>query len=184
SAAELNEGLSDVLSLAAQHDDARIALARALDLVAVADRVSRARLYRKIGVSHSLQRNFVHTAREFDLADKEVGEAPAGAATDWWEEKVRIQLERMHLFYWQGMVKEMRELADQYRAVIGERAAPVQRARFLKMIALSMLMDSRFQPSHECVALAKRAVAASEEADDVAEGGHVTFTYGLIQVFG
>jgi eukaryotic-like serine/threonine-protein kinase len=51
------------------------------------------------------------------------------------------------------------------------------------MIALSMLMDSRFQPSHECVALAKRAVSASDEADDLAEAGHVTFTCGLIQVF-
>ena len=183
SAAELNEGLSDVLTLAAEHDDARIALARALDLVAFTNRISRARLHRKIGVSHSLQRNFVETAREFDLADEELGEVAVGTATEWWEEKVRIQLERMHLFYWQGMVKEMRELADQYRAVIGERAAPVQQARFLKMIALSMLMDSRFQPSHECVALAKRAVAASEEADDLAEAGHVTFTYGLIQVF-
>jgi tetratricopeptide (TPR) repeat protein len=53
----------------------------------------------------------------------------------------------------------------------------------LKMIALSMLMDSRFQPSHECVAVAKRAVAASEEADDLAEAGHVNFACGLIQTF-
>src|SRR5204863_4627137 len=67
SAAELNEGLSDVLTLAAEHDDARIALARALDLVAFTNRISRARLHRKIGVSHSLQRNFVETAREVAL---------------------------------------------------------------------------------------------------------------------
>jgi len=44
------------------------------------------------------------------------------------------------------MVKEMRELAERYRSVI-TTARCCQRAEFLKMIALSMLMESRFRPS-------------------------------------
>ena len=182
-AAWLNEGLGDVLTLAGRHDDARTAFARALNLVENAELISRARLHRKIGFSHSLQRHFAETTREFDLADEELGEPADKQRADWWEEKVWIQLERMHLFYWQGMVKEMRELADQFRPVIIERGAAWQRARFLKTLALSMLMDSRFQPSLECVELARRAVAASEEANNLAEAVHVNFVLGLIELF-
>jgi hypothetical protein len=182
-AARLNEGLGDVLTLAGRHDEARTAFARALNLVENAELISRARLHRKIGFSYSLQRHFAETTREFDLADKELGEPADGQGADWWEEKVWIQLERMHLFYWQGMVKEMRELADQFRPVIIERGAAWQRAQFLKTLALSMLMDSRFQPSLESVELARRAVAASEEANNLAEAAHVNFVLGLIEVF-
>src|SRR5437764_584682 len=182
-AARLNEGLGDVLTLAGRHDDARTAFARALDLVENAELMSRARLHRKIGFSHSLQRHFAETTREFDLADRELGEPSDKQRADWWEEKVWIQLERMHLFYWQGMVKEMRELADQFRSVIIERGAAWQRARFLKTLALSLLMDSRFRPSLECVELARRAVAACEEANNLAEAVHVNFVLGLIELF-
>jgi tetratricopeptide (TPR) repeat protein len=181
--AQLNEGLGDVLTLAGRHDDARNAFARALNLVENAKLISRARLHRKLGFSHSLQRHFAETTREFDLADKELGEPTDKQVVDWWEEKVWIQLERMHLFYWQGMVKEMRELADQFRPVIVERGAAWQRAQFLKMLALSMLMNSRFRPSVECVELARRAVAASEEANNLAEAVHVNFVLGLIELF-
>jgi len=181
--ARLNEGLGDVLTLAGRHEDARTAFASALNLGENAELISRARLHRKLGFSHSLQRHFAETTREFDLADKELGEPADKQVADWWEEKVWIQLERMHLFYWQGMVKEMRELADQFRPVIVEHGAAWQRAQFLNMLALSMLVEARFQPSLECVELAKRAVAASEEANKPAEAVHVNFVLGLIELF-
>jgi class 3 adenylate cyclase len=183
SGVRLNEGLGDVLTLAGRHDDARTAFARTLSVVENSELISRARLHRKVGFSHSLQRHFAETTREFDLADQALGEPVDATASDWWEEKVQIQLERMHLFYWQGMVKEMRNLAEQYRSVIAERGAAAQRAEFLKMLALSMLMESRFQPSEECLELAERAVAASEEANNPAEAGHVNFALGLIELW-
>jgi hypothetical protein len=177
----LNEGLGDVLTLVGRHEEARDAFGRAQVPVGDADPISRSRLHRKIGFSHSLQRHFAETACEFDLADQELGESE-DAGADWWEEKVQIQMERMHLFYWQGMVKEMRELAERYRSVITERGAAAQRAEFLKMIALSMLMESRFRPSQECLDLARRAVAASDEANNPAQAGHVNFVLGLIEL--
>jgi len=182
SGARLNEGLGDVLTLAGRHDEARNAFARALNLVGNAERISRSRLHRKVGFSNSLQRHFTETACEFDLADQELGEPTKVATAGWWEEKVQIQLEWMHLFYWQGMVKEMRDLAERYRNVIAERGAAAQRAEFLKMIALSMLMESRFRPSQECVELAKRAVATSDETNNPAQAGHVNFVLGLIEL--
>ena len=178
----LNEGLGDVLTLAGRHEEARDAFGRAQILAGNADPISRSRLYRKIGFSHSLQRHFAETAREFDMADQELGEPGDAAAPDWWEEKVQIQLERMHLFYWQGMVTEMRELAGQCRTMIAARGAAIQRAKFLNMMALSMLMESRFRPSQECVELARRAVATSEEANNRADAAHINFVLGLVQL--
>ena len=178
----LNEGLGDVLTLVGRHEEARDAFGRAQVLAGNADPISRSRLHRKIGFSHSLQRHFAETAREFDLADQELGEPGKAEAADWWEEKVQIQLERMRLFYWQGMVHEMRELAGHYRAVILERGAAMQRAKFLKTMALSMLMESRFRPSQECVELAERAVAECEEANNLSEAGHINFVLGLIEL--
>jgi Flp pilus assembly protein TadD len=178
----LNEGLGDVLTRAGRQDDARTAFARALNLVENAELISHARLHRKVGFSHSMQRHFAETTHEFDLADQALGEPADAAASDWWEEKMRIQLERMHLFYWQGMVKEMRNLAEQYRSVIAERGAAAQRAEFLKMLALSLLMESRSRPSQECLELAEHAVAASDEANNPAEAGHVNFVLGLIKL--
>jgi hypothetical protein len=49
-------------------------------------------------------------------------------------------------FYWQGMVKEMRAGRTISQRDYRPRHA-AQRAEFLKMIALSMLMESRFRPS-------------------------------------
>jgi ATP/maltotriose-dependent transcriptional regulator MalT len=66
--------------------------------------------------------------------------------------------------------------------VISERGAAAQRAEFLKMTALSMLMESRFRPSQECLDLARRAVTASEEANNPAQAGHVNFVLGLIEL--
>jgi class 3 adenylate cyclase/energy-coupling factor transporter ATP-binding protein EcfA2 len=183
SEARLNEGLGDVLTLAGRHDEAQDAFARARSLLGITEPIARSRVHRKIGLSHSLQRHYAEIASEFDLADQELGEPAGTRAADWWEEKVQIQLERMHLFYLQGMVKEMRELAGQYRSVIAERGAAMQRARFLMMLALSMLMESRFRPSEECVELAERAVAASEEANNPPEAGHVNFVLGLIELW-
>jgi tetratricopeptide (TPR) repeat protein len=135
-----------------------------------------------MGFSHSLQRHFAETARELELADQQLGE-PGDGGADWWEEKVQIQMERMHLFYWEGMVREMRELAEQYCSVIAERGAAAQRAEFLKMMALSMLMESHFRPSQECIELARRAVAASDEANNPAQAGHVNFVLELIELW-
>jgi ATP/maltotriose-dependent transcriptional regulator MalT len=45
-----------------------------------------------------------------------------------------------------------------------------------------MLMESSFRPSQECVELATRAVAASDEANNPAQAGHVNFVLGLIEL--
>lgn len=182
-AAKLNEDLGDVLTLTGCHEAARLALERALTFLTAIEVVPRSRMYRKLGFSHSSQRHFEESARAYDRADEELGDDHDASASEWWEEKVQIQMERMHLFYWQGMTAEMRRLADRFRDAIMQRGAPIQRAKFLKTLALSMLMESRFRPSDACKDLAANAVSEAERAADLSEASHIRFVRGLIQVW-
>jgi hypothetical protein len=182
-AARLNEGLADVLTLMGEHGEARPAYERARSFVPDTDALWRSRLYRKTGFSHNLQRHHHETGAAFDAAEKELGDPGSGRTAEWWEEKVQIQLERMHLLYWQGMAVEMRELAEQYRSVAEERGTPMQRGRFFQMLSLSLLTGSRYRPNEECVRLGERAVSESKEGANLSEVSHVRFTLGLVQLW-
>jgi predicted ATPase len=131
-ASRLNEELGDVLTLVGEQSEARAAYDRARPYLADSESVSRSRLYLKIGFSHNLQRHYQETGRAYDAADKELGDVDDSRSSEWWEQKVQIQLERMHLFYWQGMAGEMRELAESIRSVVEQRGTPLQRGKFLR----------------------------------------------------
>ena len=182
-AARLNEGLGDILTLVGEHDESRAAFDRSLACLTNASALWRSRIFRKIGHTHNWQRHYRDAGRSYDLADKELEKERGEKSTGWWEEKVQIQLERMHLLYWQGMAAEMRALANQYQTAANEHGTPIQRSKFFLMQSLSLLTGSRYRPSEECLSLAQSAVKASEASDDLSETSHVRFVLGLINVF-
>ncbi len=145
--------------------------------------VALSRLHRKTGFSHNLQRHYEETGRAFNLAEEKLEEATNARTAEWWEEKVQIQLERMHLFYWQGMAEEMREIASRFRSAVEDRGTPIQRGKFFQMLALSHLTESRYRPSEECLRLAELAVSESAGSANLSEASHVRFTLGLIHLW-
>src|SRR5207302_1546979 len=90
---------------------------------------------------------------------------------------------RMHLLYWQGMAAEMREVANQYQNAAEKYGSPIQRSKFFLMQSLSLLIESRFRPSEECLLLAERAVAATEASEAFSETAHIRFVLGLVSLF-
>jgi len=183
SAARLNEGLADVLTLLGQQEDARTAYERARSFVPNTNAVWRSRLYRKTGFSHSQQRHYEETGCAFDAAENELGEITNARSVDWWEEKVQIQLERMHLFYWQGMASEMRDLAERYQSEIKERGTPIQRGKFFEKLALSYLTESRYRPNEECLRLAELAFSESRGSGSLPEVSHIRFVLGFVNLW-
>ena len=181
--ARLNEGLGDILTLVGEHDESRDALDRSLACLTDASALWRSRIFRKIGHTHNWQRHYQDAERSYDLADKELEKERGNKSSRWWEEKVQIQLERMHLLYWQGMAAEIRTLANQYRTAADEHGTPIQRSKFFLMQSLSLLTGSRYRPSEECLSLAQSAVGASEASDDLSETSHVRFVLGLVNLF-
>jgi len=182
-ASQLNEGLGDVLTLTGEQSDARAAYDRARPYLADSESVSRSRLYLKIGFSHNLQRHYQETGRAYDAADKELGDIDDSRSSEWWEQKVQIQLERMHLFYWQGMAGEMRELAESIRSVVEQRGTPLQRGKFFEKLALSHLTGSRYRPTEECLELAELAVSKSRGSDNLSEISNIRFVLGFVHLW-
>ena len=182
-AARLNEGLGDVLGLIGEQDESRNSFERALSCSIGSDAIARSRLLRKAGHSHSWQRHYKEAVNFYDLADQELDASRDNTDARWWEEKFQIQLERMHLLYWQGMAAEMRALANRYQSAAEKYGSPIQRAKFFLMQSLSLLTGSRYRPSEECLTLAQRAVAASEGSTDLSETPHIRFVFGLVNLF-
>ena len=181
--ARLNEGLGDILTLVGEHDQSRASFERALSYLSPADAIPRSRVFRKIGHTHNWQRHYREAERSYDLADQELEAESGSADARWWEEKFQIQLERMHLLYWQGLAAEMRALANQYQSAAEEHGTPIQRSKFFVMQSLSLLTGSRYRPSEECLSLAQRAVDASEDSPDLSETPHIRFVLGLVHLF-
>ncbi|MEO8439095.1 MAG: adenylate/guanylate cyclase domain-containing protein [Spartobacteria bacterium] len=177
----LNEGLGEVLTLHGEQEEACAAFARALERCRH-DAITRSRLYRKIGFSHSLRRRFAETARAFETADRELGQEKAQCAP-WWEEKVQIQLERMHLFYWEGMAAELRQLAARWREVVERRGTPLQRGKFFSMLALLDLTGSRYRPSAEGVKFAALSVSESFGSTNLSETAQFRFVLGFLHLW-
>ena len=155
-AARLYEGLGDVLKLTGQHDETRAAC----ELGALA-------LVPKKPPPHL-------------TLPRELGENATEPESDWWTEKVQIQIERLHFFYWQGMAKEMIDLAEQQRALIEERGSPIQRGLFFLTLALSRLSRDRYLASEEALDFAKMAVSTSEGASDLSQLSHIRFVLGFV----
>ena len=181
--ARLNESLGDILTLVGEHDESRTAYDRGLGCLQNSSVLWRSRLFRKIGHTHNWQRHYQDAERSYDLADKELTKEGGDKNSRWWEEKVQIQLERMHLLYWQGMAAEMRTLAKQYQSAAAEHGTPIQRSKFFLMQSLSLLTGSRYRPSEECLSLAQRAAEASEASSDLSETTHIRFVLGLVNLF-
>ena len=179
----LHEDLGDLFALVGEQERARAIFQRGFDFLSKIDIVRGARLYRKIGLSHSVQRHFGASEEALANAERILDEGAANPDPPWWEEKLQIQLERMQLFYWQGMVSEIRQVADRCSVLIDQNGSPTQQTRFLKQLALALLMESRFRPTVECIELAGRAARASEKIPDLCERCYVQFALGLIQTF-
>ncbi|NIO70856.1 MAG: AAA family ATPase [Anaerolineae bacterium] len=137
--AQLYEGLGDVSALIGRHDRAGDAYQHALGQGPHPDRIRQARLHRKRGNIWETQYRHEEAQRAFDLAETALGQEPAEADQEWWQEWAQIQTGRMWAHYWQGHMLEMLELAEKTRALAGRYGTPLQRIRFFFSLNLAGL---------------------------------------------
>ena len=110
--AQLHEGLGDVLELNGEIEEARHHFDEARAVIYESDRVGRSRLYRKCGSTWVIRRDYEKTFALFRSAEEELEGEEFDRPVNWWDEWVQLQLERMHLFYWLGMAKELNAVAS------------------------------------------------------------------------
>ena len=182
-AGRLSEGLGDILKLLGQNDEARAEFNRADSIVPAEELIWHSRLHRKVSSTHAAQRRYEETARSLDTAEERLGASGSASTDDWWNEYVQIQLERMFLFYWEGMAPEIAEVAARIRPIIEEKGMPIQRGKFFKMLALSHLSHSHYRTSPECLKQARLAVSTSEGSIDFSEIAHIRFVLGFAHLW-
>lgn len=182
--ARISEGLGDLAELAARHQEAIDHYdSAAAELDPAVDRVRFARLLRKKAKPLELQRLFDEPAQLLHDAESALGDAPGEDAQEWWDEWLRILLERIWVNYWRGGLPEMREAAERARPVVERRGSPLHRARFHTCEALMAFRAERFNPSDQTLAASHRALEASRQGGSQAELGMTQFQLGFTQMW-
>ena len=179
----LHEGLGDVLKLIGKNVEARSHYESAESIVPPREQVWHSRLRRKAGLTHAAEHHYDLAGDRLQRAEQCLGSTKDSATNEWWNEYVQIQMERLFLYYWQGMAAEMTDLASRIRPIVEKKGSPDQRGNFFKMLALSHLSRSRYAPSPEGVQLAQLAVSMSEGLKDLSEESHIRFVLGFAHLW-
>jgi len=182
-AAQLYEGLGDVLEWTGEHGEARAAYRGALEHLPKDDQFWQARLHHKMGNIWRLQRRYEEAMQAYDLAETALGRGSAEPDAAWRQEWVQIQLERMWLYYWLGQWHAMSELADQVRLGVEQHGTPTQCISFFLSLANMYSRRDRYVVSEETLAFCQTAVAISQESGNLGEIAWARFVLGFNQLW-
>ena len=141
---------------------ARDAYAAALACAPEADRITRARLHRKIGKTlENEQAGYARVLTQYEAAEALLGTPDRDdAGADWWEEWCQIQLEYMTLLYWSRQPDAMAERIGRVRPFIERRGTPAQHAELLRSLNRQLNLSNRFSKSDTALVYARAALEA------------------------
>ena len=161
-ASHIQEELGDLRELLTQHGPARDAYAMALACAPEADRITRARLHRKIGKTmESDQAGHAQPRAQYEAAEALLGTPDRDdTGADWWEEWCQIQLEHMLLLYWWRRPDEMAERVGRVRPLIERHGTSAQRADLFGILDRQVNQSNCFAPSDAALAYARAALEA------------------------
>jgi len=143
-----------------------------------------ARLHRNIALAWEMEREFDKTLQEYETAEGILGDEPTGAAPEWRQEWVEIQLDRIQTYYWLNKVEEMGILTGQMKDMVAEYGLPDQRGKFFIDLALFGVRRDRYQNlTDETVSHAQTALAAQRETGNLAEIAFTQFGLGFIYLW-
>lgn len=160
---EVQESLGDVLELTGQLAEAQAAYTAVLQATPEAERLTRARLWRKIGVVLGFQLQPPEAAA-FDQAEQLLGAAPAGPDPTWWQEWLQLQLTRMEMYYRQGQWQAIIPLVAQTRPLLARYGTPAMRMLFYDGLISIAERRERYVMTPEIVADTRAMLAAATES--------------------
>ena len=159
--AQLQEHLGDVRMMLTQYGAARDAYATALTVVLDTDKVTQARLQRKIGkVLENERADFTRVRAQYEKAEALLGRPDECAEAAWWEEWCQVQLEHLILLYWWDRSADMAALVERVRPSIERHGTPAQWASLFENMSRQLNRQNRFAPSDMALQYARAAFAA------------------------
>jgi tetratricopeptide (TPR) repeat protein len=180
--AQIHESLGDVLEWTGEHDRARMAYQEALAHLPAEELIRQAHLYHKTGNIWRLQRQYENAHQSYELAQAVLGQGSAESTSEWWQEWVQIQLERMWMYYWLGQWREMSELAEM-RTVVEQYGTSKQCVSFFLALASMNNRRDRYMVSEETIDHCQIALAISQESEDPGEIAWARFMLGFSQLW-
>jgi len=178
-ATKLYESLGDVMELTGQYDEARAAYQNALASLPSNDQIGQGRLHRKMGETWRFPRRFEEAMQAYDKAEIALGQEPAEAASEWWQEWVEIQLERINVHYFQGETRELTELVEKIQPVVEQYGAPLQRVDFFLTLILANNRRDRFIVSEQTLAHSRAYLEAAHESGSLLSVAHARLVLGF-----
>ncbi len=144
------EKMGDVLELIGSHDEGRAAYHNAIRGYGESERLSLARLYRKIGYAGENQRKYAAAIESFtvsaSLLEPLLADSPALELRQEWIE-AQILLIRQH--YWLGHPDDMQSIAESIRSDVQRHGTLAQRRLSAAMIGLTNFRQARFTVNRE-----------------------------------
>jgi tetratricopeptide (TPR) repeat protein len=178
-ATKLYESLGDVLEFIDRYDEARTAYQNALASLSAQDRIGQGRLHRKTGTTWGPSRPPEKVMQAYDKAETALGQEPAEASPEWWQEWVDIQLARAGVHYVQGEVGGLTELVEKVRPVVEQHGTPLQHADFFLQLVLMDNRRDRFIVSERTLAYNRAYLEAAQELGSLYRIAHARFVLGF-----
>lgn len=179
--ADLLENLAEATERIGQHETARAYFYRALELQAT-DPLSAARLYRRVGVTHTIERHYPEAFQVWEKAEGSLGTLTEQSDRAFWYEWIELQVERCWACYWQAALKEMDALCRQVMPAAETLGTPAQRSRAWIVYALYRFRLERYVAADDVLAYAQKSIAAAHEAGRLDLILDAAFGMGLFQL--
>jgi eukaryotic-like serine/threonine-protein kinase len=184
--AELLESLADVHARMGQHELTREVCSRALatqGTMLPPNPVMQARLHRKIGTSHVLQRNFPAAGQAFEQAEQYLGDLsnlqPDAVGDEW----IELQEERLMFHYWKSDVPGMNTICERLLPVVERMGTPLQRSKVLYSYHLYQFRVQRYVVSDEVMAAVESNLTVVEQTGKLTTIYDHHFTTGFFHLF-
>lgn len=177
-AAQIRENMGDIELLLGEQEKARSAYQGALRRVPPDDVLWSSRLHRKTAKAWIVSREHEKGEQAYQEAEV-VLQSRVSSATEWEQEWLQLQLDRMWLHYWRGEVAAIAALAERIGPLVEAHATPLQRGNFFQGLTLMALRRDRYTAGEETLANAQVSLAAIEESQVIPEISHARFVLGF-----
>lgn len=162
--ADLHERIGDMLTLVGQRDEARAAYALAAETNLEASIVDRARLRRKIGNAWQLLERYDEALALYDEAEEALGDGPRTKV--WWNEWLRIQLDRFSVHYRRPDRLTIDALHEKIEPMVEQWGTAKIHAHYFGARVQYDLHCNRYVPSASTARYVRKCMAAARKARD------------------
>jgi DNA-binding SARP family transcriptional activator len=160
---QLHEQTGDVLALLDRHDEAISAYQESMRHIPADHQVWESRIHCKEGNSWRSLHRYAEAMQAYKLAEQALDRRKAESDSHWWQEWIRIQLEKMWVCYWLAQWQTSSELADEVRPALDQCGTLSHKADFFALLGATNLRRERHCPSAETINYVRNALETARK---------------------